>query len=287
LSKNCIAYINVDESTNGGRFLGALGSPLLDAVLRSSAAAVPSPIYDDKTVYDDWLEDLRRSEAHIDKPSLALLGTGSDYTAFAHHLGIPSIDMLFNRQGQGVYPYHSNYDSYYWIDKFGDVGFRKHKAMAQLWGLVAVKLACAALIPFDVTDYPAAISRNFRTLRDQNPQLDTVAFERALNKFTASASQFKVNMDGGVADYDLAIINNKLIALERAFLLEKGSGLKGRPWYRHQVYFSPPSRMQSRAPLLTARRYSRQVSGLGTMVYSCPAFKKVSYRRTLLRRIAL
>ncbi|KAF2446694.1 hypothetical protein P171DRAFT_316696, partial [Karstenula rhodostoma CBS 690.94] len=91
--------------------------------LHSIAAAVPSPIYDDKTILDDWLEDLRRSAAEIDKPSLALLGTGSDYTAFAHHFGIPSVDMLFNRQGQGVYLYHSNYDSYYWIDRFGDVGF--------------------------------------------------------------------------------------------------------------------------------------------------------------------
>ncbi|KAL5445374.1 hypothetical protein PMIN07_010136 [Paraphaeosphaeria minitans] len=241
LSENCIAYINVDESTNGGRFLGALGSPLLDSVIRSSAAIVPSPINDNKTVYDDWLEDLRRSEPDMDKPSLELLGTGSDYTAFAHHLGIPSVDMLFNRQGQGVYPYHSNYDSYYWIDKFGDVGFQKHKAMAQLWGLVAVRLACAKLIPFDVTDYPAALSRNFADLREQNPQLTTAAFEIALNKFMVNASKFQATINGDLDDDSLEKTNLKLIALERAFLLEKEKGLKGRPWYRHQVCFEPSS----------------------------------------------
>lgn len=204
-------------------------------MLRESAAVVQSPIYDDKTVYDDWLADLQRSEPRLEKPSLALLGTGSDYTAFAHHLGIPSIDMLFNRQGQGVYPYHSNYDSYYWVDKFGDPGFRKHKAMAQLWGLVAVKLSSAPVIPFDVKDYPAALSRNLHTLKSEHPALDYQRFEDELLKFTTSASNFSKSINT-MGDKDTTeSINRRIISLERAFLLEKGEGLEGRPWYRHQV----------------------------------------------------
>lgn len=135
LADNCVAYINVDEATNGGRFLGAVGSPLLSEVLRSTTRLVPSPIDAIKSVYDDWLADLQTKktkggeDGQLEAPSLGLIGTGSDYTAFYHHLGIPSVDMLFNQQGQGVYPCHSNYDSYYWLDRFGDVGFTKHKAM--------------------------------------------------------------------------------------------------------------------------------------------------------------
>lgn len=275
LSANCIAYINVDESTNGGRFLGALGSPLLDAVLRSSAATVPSPIFDKKTVYDDWLADLQRSEPDIDKPNLALLGTGSDYTAFAHHLGIPSIDMIFNRQGQGVYPYHSNYDSYYWLDKFGDVGFLKHKAMAQLWGIVVVKLACARLIPFNVADYPATLSRNLRVLKKENPALDVADFEKALAKFTTNAARFNEKIESNRTDDSLDTINGQLIALERAFLLEKGAGLQGRPWYRHQVCTALIMRCRNEAfRLLTIPRSLRLAYGLGTMAFSCPVCKK-------------
>ena len=111
LTKNCVAYLNVDESTNGGQFLGAPGSPLLEEVIREAAQQVTSPITPSETVYSDWLADQQRHEPSLESPSLTLMGTGSDYTVFFHHLGIPSMDMIFNQQGQGVYPYHSNYDS--------------------------------------------------------------------------------------------------------------------------------------------------------------------------------
>ena len=49
------------------------------------------------------------------------LGSGSDYTPFLQHLGVPSTDMGFNGD-YGVY--HSAYDSFYWMDHFGDPGFQ-------------------------------------------------------------------------------------------------------------------------------------------------------------------
>lgn len=237
LSKNCVAYINVDESTNGGRFLGALGSPLLDAVIRASAVAVPSPIFEGKTVYDDWLADLQRADSSLEEPSLALLGTGSDYTAFFHHLGIPAVDMIFNRQGQGVYPYHSNYDSFYWLEHFGDVGFKKHKAMAQLWGLVVLKLAGAPTLPFVAADYSTTLSRHFATLCAANRGLERQEFDKALAKFAANAARFDERAKNAhvLGEAEVTAVNQRLIALERGFLLEKGSGLEGRPWYRHEV----------------------------------------------------
>lgn len=73
-------------------------------------------------------------------------------------------DTLFNQQEKAV-SYHSNYDSYYWPDKFGDVGFTKHKAMSRLWGLIAVRLAGIQLIPFKVVDYPRALARNVIDLK--------------------------------------------------------------------------------------------------------------------------
>lgn len=237
----------MDEATNGGRFLGAVGSPLLSEVLRSTTRLVPSPIDSSKSVYDDWLAHLQTKKAkggedgQLTDPSLGLIGTGSDYTAFYHHLGIPSVDMLFNQQGQGVYPYHSNYDSYYWLDRFGDVGFTKHKAMSQLWGLVAVRLAGTQLIPFRVADYSESLERNMALLEAEYPRvLDYSAAKSIMSQFHKVALRFDeachaVSLAGPDGRAALEDLNRAIIQLERVFLLEKGHGLSGRPWYRHQV----------------------------------------------------
>ncbi|KAF4125414.1 hypothetical protein GMORB2_4254 [Geosmithia morbida] len=250
LAENCVAYINVDESTNGGRYLGAVGSPLLSDILRSTTRLVSSPIDSTKSVYDDWIADLEGKQAVTDdgvvvRPSLGLVGTGSDYTAFYHHLGIPSVDMVFNQQGRGVYPYHSNYDGYYWLDNFGDIGFTKHKAMAQLWGLVAVGLAGVQLIPFCVADYAESLEENLATVETQYPgeSLDYSSFKDTVSRFRQASLRFdaacqavsnhKRETDPG----QVYALNQGMIRLERAFLLEEGHGLRGRPWYRHQFRY--------------------------------------------------
>ena len=59
-----------------------------------------------------------------------------------------------------VYHYHSNYDSYHWMAKFGDPGFTTHKSMAQ----VSRRLPVGMRIPFSrgamrLTTRPGSISR--------------------------------------------------------------------------------------------------------------------------------
>jgi len=273
LSRSCVAYINVDESTNGGKFLGALGSPLLDKVMRAAAAEVPSPVTPGKTVYQDWLADQQQTEPGLARPSLALLGTGSDYTVFFHHLGIPSVDMIFNRRGEGVYPYHSNYDSYYWLDKFGDVGFAKHQAMARLWGLVAVKLAGVEVIPFRVMDYYDLLCKHIAALRRDHPGLDLGALAAAVESFGGAAQRHDarvVALDGKRDLCEVAEVNRRMTDLERAFLLDRGSGLTGRPWYRHLVCtpFSFSHRtwlFKRKKETANASRYSLRAFGLVTM----------------------
>ncbi|KAF5505388.1 putative glutamate carboxypeptidase [Colletotrichum siamense] len=188
LSKNCVAYLNVDEATNGGQVLGVTGSPLLASVLRDVTQLIRSPIHEGKTVYDDWLGDQRRTDPGRPTPVLDLMGTGSDYTVFFNHLGIPSVDLLFNRQGQGVYPYHSNYDSFYWVEKFGDVGFKKHRAMAQLWGLLTVRLAGTGSIIFEAVEYPKVLAHHSKQLKTKYGSfLDLSALDGAISRFHAAA----------------------------------------------------------------------------------------------------
>ncbi|KAI8231803.1 putative glutamate carboxypeptidase [Colletotrichum sp. SAR 10_86] len=188
LSKNCVAYLNVDEATNGGQVLGVTGSPLLASVLRDVTQLIRSPIHEGKTVYDDWLGDQRRTDPGRSTPVLDLMGTGSDYTVFFNHLGIPSVDLLFNRQGQGVYPYHSNYDSFYWVEKFGDMGFKKHLAMAQLWGLLTVRLAGTGSILFEAVEYPKVLAHHSKQLKTKyGSLLDLSALDRVISRFHAAA----------------------------------------------------------------------------------------------------
>ncbi|EXF80305.1 glutamate carboxypeptidase II [Colletotrichum fioriniae PJ7] len=242
LSKNCVAYLNVDESTNGGTILGATGSPLLASVLRDVTRMIQSPTNENRTVYDDWLNDQKRANPEQMVPTLDLMGTGSDYTVFFDHLGIPSVDLLINRQGKGVYPYHSNYDSYYWVENFGDVGFKKHLAMAQLWGLLTVRLAGLGNIAFEAAEYPRVLAHHLEKLRAKYDNvLSFHDLSKAVEQFKDAASRLDAVSPLRVAPGGLQVdnqVNKAYLYLERQFLLPKGAGLPGREWYRH-VIFAP------------------------------------------------
>ena len=93
------------------------------------------------------------------EPEVAILGSGSDYTVFFNHIGIPSVDMLFDGP-YGVY--HSAYDSHEWMKRHGDPGFAYHAAMARLWGVMALRLANADAMPFDFADLRARPRRLHR-----------------------------------------------------------------------------------------------------------------------------
>ena len=54
--------------------------------------------------------------------------------------------------------YHSMYDSFEWMAKFGDPTWQTHKAVAQIWGWVALSLADEPVLPFDYTEYADALA---------------------------------------------------------------------------------------------------------------------------------
>ena len=51
----------------------------------------------------------------------SILGSGSDYTVFLDHFGIPSLDFSYTKKNAGgTYGvYHSIYDSFNWMNKYG------------------------------------------------------------------------------------------------------------------------------------------------------------------------
>lgn len=156
LSGAAVAYVNVDVATTGPIF-SASASPTLNKILFDSAALVQSP---NQTIKGQTIADL------WDK-KISTLGSGSDYTAFLEHAGVPSLDMGFGadpntKGGPAVYHYHSNYDSYYWMNTFGDPGFHYHIAITKLWAIVTAQLAEAPVIPLNATDYALAIQGYIR-----------------------------------------------------------------------------------------------------------------------------
>ncbi|CRK21081.1 hypothetical protein BN1708_003418 [Verticillium longisporum] len=149
LTDAAVAYVNVDVGVRSANF-DAAAAPLLHRVLREVVAAIPSPnqTVPGQTVGDLWSGKIRP------------MGSGSDFTAFQDFAGIPSLDFGFGGYGpkDAVYHYHSNYDSFYWMENFGDPGFEYHKAMARILGRTVAELSNKPIIRFDATDYADALA---------------------------------------------------------------------------------------------------------------------------------
>ena len=110
------------------------------------------------------------------------MGSGSDFTAFQDFAGIPSIDIGFDSSSsEPVYHYHSNYDSFYWMEKFGDPGFVYHRTMAQVIGLITAKLADLPVISFRAGDYAHALDDYVKKVEDK---LDATLSPKELDTFS-------------------------------------------------------------------------------------------------------
>jgi N-acetylated-alpha-linked acidic dipeptidase len=261
LVRDGVVCINVDASTSGRDF-SASASPTLAAVIREAAGMVPDPGAPGKTVADSWREhagaknvrSYASGERTGDELPVAILGSGSDYTVFFNRLGIASMDILFDGP-YGVY--HSVYDSYGWMARHGDPGFRYHAAMARLAGLLALRFANADLLPFD----PSAYGREIATYAEDlaaapagRPYADelarlSAAAERWSTEAKATRDAAAAGVASGRADAGrLRGVNAWLLGLERA--VSDPAGLPGRPWFRHLIYAPLPSYVAETLPAI-------------------------------------
>ena len=262
LKEKAVAYLNMDVAVSGPNF-GASSVPSMWKLIRAAAQDVPDP-KSGKSIYEAWRDRARENapdsdlyddngnEKPVSAPRIGALGSGSDYTPFLQHLGVPSLDMGFGGD-YGVY--HSAYDSFYWMSHFGDPTFQYHVAAAQIWGTVAMRLADAGGLPLNYTDYAAQL-RDFasETMRLANRRklgdsFDEKSLRRAIDDFGEEAAKIekrrqelvldaeKSSMEGSSDSRDvsrLRRINEALMQTERALIDDRG--LRGRTWYKHQVY---------------------------------------------------
>ena len=264
LRQKAVASLNMDAAVSGPNF-GASSVPSLWKLIRGATRDVRDP-KSGKTVYQQWqdrfhgtrpeaeLTDAESGSDHaIAEARIGALGSGSDYTPFLQHLGVPSLDMGFGGD-YGVY--HSAYDSFNWMSRFGDPNFVYHVAAAQLWGTVAMRLADAEGLPFDYSDYAKQIREFFDESLKTAKRLKLAAglndkeMIEAIDDFAKEAAGVDKDRQETIKEIQrtrvaasdshpravakLQKINDALIAVERDFVDERG--LRGRPWYRHHIY---------------------------------------------------
>jgi N-acetylated-alpha-linked acidic dipeptidase len=237
LARGAVAYFNQDVSASGPNFGGA-ASPSLRALVRDVAREVPSPDSAGLSVYGAWRRSAKTADGH--EPEMESPGGGSDFAGFYNHLGIPMADWGFGGPG-GVY--HSQYDSFEWMRRFGDPGFRRHAASAQVGAAAVLRMANAEVLPYDYEEFA-------HTLRGYLPALDSSFVAKgwpaasgplagALDYMGRAAAGFARARDAALAGGALPAArrdraNRALMAVERA--LTRREGLKTRPWYRGLVY---------------------------------------------------
>lgn len=245
---NAVAYFNMDVAVAGKKF-GASGVPSLKEFIREIARAVPSP--QGGTVYDAW------KKANEPKPGARApegggnsrmpvsglrsdvpvgdLGSGSDYTVFLQHLGVPSTDIGSSGE-YGVY--HSAFDDFAWFKRFGDPEFVYEQEMARVYGLEVLRMANADVLPYNYEEYGKEIGVYLEAARS-----------KAQEKFGAAAPDFGAAITGArhleeagakMLKQERKIpavtdaLNARLREAERALLIPEG--LPNRPWYHHAIY---------------------------------------------------
>ncbi|KAB7647430.1 transferrin receptor-like dimerization domain-containing protein [Polymorphobacter fuscus] len=286
LQKKAVIYINTDGNSRG--FLGADGSHQWQHVVSQVAADVKDP-QTGATVLDrarakvraDAFDGARVNEAEVkaaeaggDLP-MGALGSGSDYSSFLQHLGVPSLNIGYGGEGEGAGSYHSIYDSYDHFTRFEDPGLAYGKALSETVGRLVLRIADADTPPVRFTDLATTVrgyltevktlvdtrrkqdekraallsSGAFRLASDPKapvtappaeaptPVIEMAALENAVGRLEASAKAF----DAAYAARGAGLAPAARGKLNAALIgidqaLLIPEGLPGRNWYKHALY---------------------------------------------------
>ncbi|CAO3649411.1 unnamed protein product [Cunninghamella blakesleeana] len=286
LKKEGSVYVNLDVAVAGPHF-GALASPSLKQILFEVTQNIDDP-RTGEPIFEDWVrttnptvseleinQGTKKHKNHHSKkkkeytiyPKVEALGSGSDFVAFLDHIGIASIDLGFAGD-YGVY--HSNYDSFHWMEKFGDPNFEYHATAAKVIGNLVFRLATDRILPLHPYDYTKDLktyiqdieiyagqgNQNFTELKNALEILieSTQSFENDLLELKKELKIYDEQQEKeNVKDKDNHIIPNKDIDLptelysklkkanhrlsffERGFIDEE-EGIPSRPWFKHIVF---------------------------------------------------
>lgn len=278
LRQKAVTYINSDG--NGRGFLGVQGSHTLETLINEVARDVNDPqtgvsvLERNKSARLLYAGSTKARKDILGKKTMEIdaLGSGSDYSPFIQHLGIPSLNIGFGGEdGAGVY--HSIYDSYDHYTKYGDPKFQYGIALAKTAGRVTLRIADADVLPFDFKSFHntvkgylsevTALIDNLRestevdnqmireqryvqatdpkikfvapTAKEPVPYINFSSLQNAISKLENSASRFAdLYATNPKPNTNLNKLNQLLYQAEQKLL--SANGLPRRGWYKHTIY---------------------------------------------------
>lgn len=278
LREKAVAYVNTDGNSRG--FFGAGGSHALQGLITGIAADVEDPktgvSIGERRKANEAVKatGVKKQQEVLNRSyyKLGALGTGSDYSAFLQHLGIPSLNLAFGGEGTGG-EYHSIYDTYENYSRFKDPDFSYGLALSQAGGKTVLRIADAAVLPFNFVDLHSTISEyvdeitQLNTSKSEQQELQQQLTEKGYFKLAADPNEpfFAPKILDRVENIDLSALKHALDSLkavaeklqnhastfngstekrkklnqalyqaEQQLLLP--NGLPRRPWYRHSIY---------------------------------------------------
>ena len=201
------------------------------------------------------------------------MGSGSDYTPFLQHLGVPSLNVGFGGEGESGGVYHSAYDTYDHYTRFGDPGMKYSAALARTAGRIVLRYADAELPPVDFAAFAdtvggyvdelhkladhereetAAQNRiidagGYRLAADPTkvdlpperqaavPPVGFAPLDAAAARLKASAARFQqLYASPALGEAQKAALGRAVQGVDQALM--NPQGLPGRPWYRNMIY---------------------------------------------------
>jgi N-acetylated-alpha-linked acidic dipeptidase len=236
------AYFNTDVGVAGPDF-DASAVPSLKQFVREITMEVPSP--SGGSVFHAWKAADEKAAATGDAthkaepaapeslPHVGDLGSGSDFTPFLQHAGVPSTDI---GSGGRYGVYHSVFDNYAWFTKFADPTFVYEQQQARIFGLEVLHMADTDVLPYDYAAYGDEIQKYLEAAQlkagKDGIKLDFTPALQAARHFSAAGKAVRAQQQS--ASGNLQRLNQMLRQGEADLLLP--DGLPGRPWFRHAIY---------------------------------------------------
>jgi len=278
LQQKAVVYINSDG--NGRGFLGVEGSHALVPLMDEISKEVIDPQTNvsvfkraqDHRVINAAGDDAKKKILDEKELTIGAMGSGSDYSSFIQHAGIPSLDIGYGGEDEGG-EYHSIYDSYDLYTKYKDPGFQYGVTLAETAGHAVLRMANADVLPFDFTHLYNTIegySNELTTLLQKTreateienqvirsggylagedptkkyvvpavksdvPYLDFSPLQNALEQLKKNTDSLKIVFQNKIKTNNVSeSFNESLYRAEQQLLNE--TGLPRRPWYKHTIY---------------------------------------------------
>ena len=281
LEAHAVVYINTDS--NGRGYFDMAGSHTLEPFINSVARSVEDP----EAHVSAWQRlqaatiargtpEQRREARTRDDLRIGALGSGSDFTPFLQHSGVPTLSVGYSGEDDsGIY--HSIYDDFYHYTHFMDTDFAYGRLAAETVGTAVIRLADADVLPFDFTrladtvkeyvdDVQALLKRRQDEVREHNRQIEDGVFaatrdprrplvapvaevvppalnfaplENASAALTMAAGRYKRALTSAsprLAGNTAALRAVNAKLMQSERQLLDPSGLPHRAWYRHLLY---------------------------------------------------